>query len=267
MNLKTQPIAVVIILIIALSCSQCAYVFKNKIPMPQVYHKLSVEKRQPTLIIFLPGIFSGPRYFVSKGIISDLRSSLLQADAVALDAHSGYYRDKSLFPRLMQDVIRPARQAGYEMIWLVGVSLGGLGALLFAQEHPHSIDGVIALAPYLGDKELCQEIKQAGGLRDWKPLTPLDADDRYRSVLLWMKQHCAAPRTKPVIYLGYGTKDRFRPLLDLVAEIFPPEQVITLPGGHFWKTWRKIFNKYLEKGIFKTRDALHIEIQSDSEKD
>jgi len=247
-----QPMALMVFL--ALSCSQCAYVFKNIEPIPSVYHTLSEEKKPATLIVLLPGIFSGPDYYVSKGIVGDVRKNRVQADMVAVDAHSGYYRDKSLFPRLLNDIIQPARHSGYTNIWLVGVSLGGLGALLFAQAHPEAIDGIISLAPYLGNKKLYQEIQQTQGFRFWKPSGPIGPEDRYRSVLLWLQQHSTSGNPKPAIYIGYGRDDRFAPLLDLVTEVLPPEHVLTVPGGHFWTTWRTILVHFMNQGIFETEN-------------
>lgn len=228
-------------------------VFKNEVPLPRVYHKVKTEEQPSTLIVFLPGIFSGPHYYVLKGIIGDVKKSGLPMDSVAVDAHSGYYRDESLFFRLSEDIIKPARKEGYDNIWLVGVSLGGLGALLHAKQYPDSIDGVVALAPYFGGKEIQTEIKAAGGFRMWKPVQQLDPQDRYRSILLWLQQYYANNQKKPAIFLGYGRDDRFSDFLDMVAEIMPGDHVITLPGGHFWKTWRNIFNVYLEKDIFKSQ--------------
>ena len=50
--------------------------------------------------------------------------------------------------RLKEDVINPAKEKGYTKIWLVGISLGGLGSLLYAMEHPSDIEGMLVLAPY-----------------------------------------------------------------------------------------------------------------------
>ena len=41
-----------------------------------------------------------------------------------------------------QDVLAPARAAGYRQVWLLGVSLGAFGALAHAAEHPDAVDGV-----------------------------------------------------------------------------------------------------------------------------
>ena len=47
-------------------------------------------------------------------------------DVISVDAHFGYYKNRDLVPRLHDDVITPAQQNGYEKIWLLGVSMGGM---------------------------------------------------------------------------------------------------------------------------------------------
>lgn len=64
------------------------------------------------------------------------------------------------------------RRPGHDHVWVLGVSMGGLGALHYTQQHPDRVDGVIALAPYLGRRRLVAEIRDAGGLARWTPDPP-----------------------------------------------------------------------------------------------
>ena len=64
---------------------------------------------------------------------------------VVADAHVGYFRNRSFEDRLRADVMVPARARGYESIWLAGISLGGLGALLYADEHPEEVAGLLLI--------------------------------------------------------------------------------------------------------------------------
>jgi pimeloyl-ACP methyl ester carboxylesterase len=87
------------------------------------------------LVIFLPGIGDFAEDFESRGFIESLEQSELKADAIAVDAHYGYYARRSLHERLAEDVVLPARSRGYSQIWLVGISMGGIGAALVTSRY------------------------------------------------------------------------------------------------------------------------------------
>ena len=57
-------------------------------------------------------------------------------------------------------------EAGYENIWLLGISMGGLGTLLYASEYPEQVDGVVLLAPFLGDRSAIETIVATGPLEE-----------------------------------------------------------------------------------------------------
>lgn len=115
------------------------------------------------LAVFLPGIGDPPDEFKQHGFFEALHAA--DVDCVGVALHIGYFRAGMAVTRLRTDVILPAREAGYTQILLVGVSLGGLGALLYAREHGVEIAGVALLAPFLGERSLLREIAQAGGSR------------------------------------------------------------------------------------------------------
>ena len=78
---------------------------------------------------------------------SDGRTKLdVNALLAVLDAHVGYYLDRNLVERVESAVIAPARRAGCRRTWMLGISLGGLGALLCARAIPE-VERVILLAP------------------------------------------------------------------------------------------------------------------------
>jgi len=116
-----------------------------------------------SLVIMLPGMGDRAEAFLTAGFLD--AGDQWGFDILAVDAHYGYYVERSLIPRLHEDIIIPARASGYERIWLLGVSMGGFGSLLYAEQHPEAIDGIILLAPYIGDPALANEIEAAGGLR------------------------------------------------------------------------------------------------------
>lgn len=196
------------------------------------------------LIVFLPGIGDLAEDFVRSGFIADLRQHGIQADAVAIDAHYGYYASRAIHTRIAEDIIAAAHDAGYERIWLAGISLGGFGATSFAALHSSQIAGLLLLAPYLGSGELVSEVASAGGIRSWEPGVIRD-DDYTRAVWAWLKNEHVSQRESLPIYLGYGRSDRFARANSLLADVLPDRHVHSIPGGHDWRTWKKLWQQML----------------------
>jgi pimeloyl-ACP methyl ester carboxylesterase len=201
------------------------------------------------MLVMLPGARDCPQDFAEQGFIHAIRKRRLRVDVVAVDAHLGYYLQRSVIDRLTTDIIAPARAKGYSRIWLMGISLGGLGSLIYAREHAAGIEGVILLAPFLGARGTIAEVARAGGLSQWQPgeITP---DDDERRILAWLKSYQANDPTLPKIYLGYGTRDRFAPASIMLSERLPGRRVATVEGGHDWPTWVDLWNKLLEQDLF-----------------
>jgi S-formylglutathione hydrolase FrmB len=173
----------------------------------------------------------------------------ITADMAVVDAHYGYYANRSILDRLHHDVIQPAREAR-SAISLVGISLGGLGALLYAGRYANTIDRVVALAPYLGPPRVLAEIAGAGGLSTWTPSFPLTcSSDEQELRLMWqgLQSRTRQRSGSPEIYLGYGEQDGFRAGHRLLAEALPRGHVVTVPGGHNWATWRQLWDIMLNE--------------------
>ena len=177
----------------------------------------------------------------------------IAADVVLVDAHFGYYRDRSVVDRLQADVIAPALAQGYAHVWLVGISLGGVGALLYTSQQPQAIAGIVAIAPYLGEPATIDAIRAQGGLKSWRsPPDPLAPDDIGTLLWRWLQPYALAdsladaPAARPPLYLGYGLGDRLRPGHDLLAAALPADHVFTAPGGHDYPAWRAVWAQALD---------------------
>ena len=204
------------------------------------------DARHSELMVFLPGIGDVPEDFERNGFVQALRDSARPADIAVADVHFGYYIRRSVLERLRVDVIEPAKSCGYATICLVGISMGGLGALLYAMEHPADVQRLMLLAPYLGDASLGKEIKDAGGLKLWDA-RDVDGDDHPRKLWRWLKQ-CALSQAKcelPEAYLGYGDRDSFAPGNALLGDLLPKHRVFTIRGGHDWQTWKRLWRMFL----------------------
>lgn len=205
-------------------------------------------QRSDTLLVFLPGAFLKPEEFEREGFVAAVRERHVATDVMLVDANVSYYYDQSFVQRLSDDVLAPARSAGYTTIWLVGISIGGFGALTHELSRPGLVDGIVALAPYLGRRPLGAEIQKAGGLRTWKaPETPPD-DEVDRKLWPWLQQYASpqpAGRKLPPLYLGYGLADRFAANHRLLADVLPEGHVFTTEGGHDWPQWSRLWRSLL----------------------
>jgi pimeloyl-ACP methyl ester carboxylesterase len=216
------------------------------VPIGTVDFRQPGVKRQQTLLVFLPGIRDKAFVFVDEGFVAALRENGIKADAIGVEAHLGYYLNKQLLLRLKNDVISPARELGYRQIWLVGISLGGLGALWYDIENPGDVAGIVVLSPYLGEPEVVGEVMRAGGLRAWRPGLNGAPDDQHK---IWQGLKAYELREKNVqrVYLGYGESDKFATADGLLAAVLPPGQVFTTEGGHYWLTWKTLWQRVLER--------------------
>lgn len=227
------------------------------IPIKTVDFTQSGGKRQKTLLVFLPGIRDKAAVFAEEGFVAAVRANGIQADMIGVEAHLGYYVKKEFLPRLKEDVITPARRLGYTNIWLVGISLGGFGAVWYDIENPGDLAGIVVLAPYLGEPEVVEEVAGAGGVRSWHPPSNGEIDDQ-RKIWRGLKNYERHEKSEQRAYLGYGLQDKFAVADGLLAAVLPPGQVFTIEGGHDWSTWRPLWDEILISRAFarKGRERL-----------
>jgi len=231
-------------LAVPLLLAGCAMWRPAVVPMRMLTETARCDSPVRTLLVMLPGSYSLPEEFQSEGFVRIARAHQLAADLRLVDAHVRYYQERSVIDRLAEDVIRPARAQGYRQIWLVGISIGAVGAMLYADAHPDDVDGVVLIAPYLGTQLTAKEIKTAGGLARWPSpeVTPGDID-----TILWhwlQGQTSAASSVKKLpLFLGYGEQDRFRVNDEVLRAALPASQVFTAPGGHDWPAWRAVWER------------------------
>jgi S-formylglutathione hydrolase FrmB len=197
-----------------------------------------------TLIVFLPGIGDTAVDYERHGFIEAVKRAGWPADLVVVDAHYGYYANRTILDRLHADIFEPAKALGYQDRWLVGISLGGFGALLYASRHPMDVTGVVAMAPYLGGSAMVQEIVAAGGVTAWMPTT-VDDRDYERQLWAWLKQYETREVGLPVLCLAYGERDTFVEAHRLLHAILPKEQVFVESGQHDWTTWKRLWARII----------------------
>lgn len=210
-----------------------------------------IEAPQPArrLVVVLPGRRDDLRTLRRSGVVEAIHGSWPDSDVLLVELSLPYYRDGlHAAQRLHDDVIAPTRQREYREVWLSGASLGGLGGLLYAQAYPGELDGLVLLAPFLGDRAILEEIAAAGGVTRWdagpaQALTP-DTWQRefWRHLQGWLRDPANARR----VWLAYGERDRLRRAMPLLAPLLSPGHVLVRPGGHTWKVWTPALREVLE---------------------
>lgn len=206
------------------------------------------------LLVMLPGAYDTPRDLAAQDFVGAVRRrGAASLEMQLVDAHVGYYTERSVTDRLRQDVLAPAGRAGVAQVWLAGISIGGFGALLTARDAeadpaPASppVAGLLLLAPYLGPRRLVAEIVAAGSLAAWDA-RPGDTDEPERRLWRWLQARLApgAAVPAPPIWLGFGRDDRFAAGHRLLAGALPPERVFEVDGGHDWAPWREAWGRML----------------------
>ena len=217
----------------------------SAIPLNLLQDDSACTAQAPVLLVLLPGAHMQPAEMQAQGMVRAVRQRQLAVDVLVAGAGLEYAYDGSILDRLRADVIEPYRSRGYRRIWLAGISLGGFVAMGYALRHPGQIEGIVALAPYLGRRTLVQEVAAAGGPARWRQTAAPRAatDDADHALWLWLS---ARPADAPPLHLGYGREDRFSVGHRLLAQTLPPAQVQVVAGGHDWPAWRVLWSNWLD---------------------
>lgn len=238
---------VVASLVLALA-SGCLRWFPAPAPMRSVAWQRSAAAPARCLVVFLPGMGDDAEDFERHGFVADMVRRGLSVDMVAGNATIGYYARGTFLERTAHDVVGPARARGYREVWLIGMSLGGIGTLYYSRAHLGEVTGVLALAPYLGDRPLIDEIDDQGGLATWQapPRADVLTPDNYqREIWRWLQALTRGRERGPDIYVGFGRSDKLAREDTLLAEALPDDHVYLIPGTHDWTTWRRLFDQFI----------------------
>ena len=201
------------------------------------------------LLLMLPGAKNSPRQLKDYGFIQALRERNLPVDVLALDAHADLYLEQTKIEQVLQHTLEQLHEYGYRRIWLLGISLGGSGAMICATKLRAGIEGIFLLAPFLGTRGMIAEVEAAGGLHRWQA-GEITSRDHERRLLEQIRCNLLKPNELPLIYLGYGSDDRYRGASIMMSECLVPHHVTVIPGGHDWETWANLWGRLLDKGPF-----------------
>ncbi|MBU6448412.1 MAG: alpha/beta fold hydrolase [Rhodospirillales bacterium] len=200
------------------------------------------------LLAMLPGMGIKIEDFATQGLVKLAHAARQAVDVITVKPDQTLYLDGGVAQVLEQTILTPAREAGYRRVWLLGISLGGMGALSCAAKYGDNIEGLILLAPFFGTQGTVAELREAGGFAAWRPEASA-ATPPEREIISWLQTRLAgAPG--PGLWLGHATRDRFATGHRLLAETLPPSKTVEVDGGHDWAAWRMAFQALMARAPF-----------------
>lgn len=210
----------------------------------------SLPVGERVLLVMLPGAGIAAGDFADHGFVAPAQADQPALDIVALRPDLELYLDGTVALVLHETVIAPAIASGIRRIWLLGLSLGGMGALLYVSEYPDLVEGLVLLAPFLGTHGTMAELARAGRFEDWTAEGSA-ATVPERQLLTWLQGHLRAAQKRPNILLGHATRDRFAAGHRLLAAALPPSQVVQVEGVHDWFAWTDAWHVILARAPFQ----------------
>lgn len=243
MRITNLAARTLLFLLAAMAVQSCYYLQASSRPIEQTYYPVASgegKTRAKDLLVMLPGIGDYPKAFQRNQFIQEMKRRQLPLDAVAVNAHIGYYSDRTLLKRLKNDVVEPALEEGYERIHFMGISLGGYGTLLYMREYPEDLTSAILMAPYLGQPNHYGYLLEVTEFPE-KP----HADS---NLWPWLEKLPSNQRRK--IHLAYGLGDQYSEGQELLSRYLPRENTTTVAGGHNWSTWQILWPRLLIRDRF-----------------
>ena len=212
--------------------------------------QLPVGQPAQRLVVVLPGRADDLDALSRSGMAEAIQAAWPDADVLLAEVTLGYYMRGDAPERLHAEVIAPARERGrYREVWLAGASMGGMGVLMYDRLHPGEMDGLVLLAPYLGDAKQLREIGDAGGVAQWDagPPQAADADNWQHELWRHIQRLSRNPDEGSRVWLAYGDSDRLRKTMPLLIPALAQDQVLVREGGHTWTLWSPAMGEVLRK--------------------
>lgn len=235
-----------LLLLVLILLNGCSATGNVRMPIPV----LLVHAPQPAhrVVVMLPGRGDDLVGLQRRGAAGIIQHAWPDADVILTGLTMPYYTGGVAVRRLHDEVIAPLRRKGYRQIWLAGISLGGLGSLLYDQAYPGQIDGMLLLSPYLGERAIQREIRTAGGLAAWQPgpAQPIGPATFQRELWRYLKNWPREPSRTRTVWVAYGASERFRAAIELACPGLPADHVLMLPGHHDWTLWKPALSRLLD---------------------
>ncbi len=219
-------------------------------PIPTAYYPAPLPAQR--LVVMLPGRGDTLKGLEDHRVAQIIQAQWPHADVILTGLSMPYYRQGRVPQRLHDEVVAPALARHPLPLWVGGISLGGLGTLLYDHAYPGQAKGLLLLSPYLGDAAIHKEIRRAGGLAAWKPgpWQPMEPKTFQRELWRYIKHWRDDPQRACTVWVAYGDSERFRDSIELMAPLLPADHVMMRPGHHDWALWTPAL-----KALVKRADA------------
>ncbi len=221
-------------------------------PIPTQF--IAAPQKAQRVVVMLPGRGDDLGGLQKRDTAQIIQQQWPDADVVLTGLTMPFYTTGVAARRLHDEVISTLKKHGYRSIWLAGISLGGMGVILYDHDYPGEVDGLLLLSPYLGKDDAQKEIRDAGGLAAWNPGPPMPVGPDTFTRELWrsLKQWSDNPSRRQSVWLAYGADEPFRKPIEMMSPELPAGHVLMLPGHHNWKLWKPALHDLLhaaDKGI------------------
>lgn len=216
-------------------------------PIPTAFYP--APQKAQRLVVMLPGRGDSLADLQRRDVARLIQRQWPHADVILAGLTLPFYMQGHAPQRLHDEVIAPALARSQRPLWLAGISLGGMGALLYDRAYPGQARGMLLLSPYLGDKPIHRRIRDAGGLRAWQPgpPQPMRPDTYQNELWRYLKHWRKEPRRTCTTWVAYGASERFRRPIELMTPLLPSGHVLMLPGHHNWSLWTPAMRDLLER--------------------
>jgi pimeloyl-ACP methyl ester carboxylesterase len=214
-------------------------------PIPTQF--VTSPQKAQRVVVMLPGRGDDLGGLQKRDTAQIIQQEWPDADVILVGLTMPFYTSGVASRRLHDEVMAPLKGRGYKQIWLAGISLGGMGTLLYDHDYPGEVDGMLLLSPYLGKDDVQREIRDAGGLAKWNPgpEQPVGPNNFTRELWRSIKQWSDNPSRRNSVWLAYGDKERLREPIELMSPQLPADHVLMLPGHHNWKLWNPAMHALL----------------------
>lgn len=214
-------------------------------PIPTQF--VAAPQKAQRVVVMLPGRGDDLEGLLKRGTAQIIQQEWPDADVVLVGLTMPFYTNGVAARRLHDEVMVPLKGRRYQQIWLAGISLGGMGTLLYDHDYPGEVDGMLLLSPYLGKGDVQREIRDAGGIAAWKPgpQEPIGPKTFTREMWRSIQQWSTTPSRRNSVWLAYGDKESLRDPIEMMSPQLPSEHVLMLPGKHDWTLWNPAMHALL----------------------
>ena len=105
-----------------------------------------------------------------------------------------------------------------------------------ARRHPRLFERIVLMAPFLGTRGDIARLKSGAN-------SPPKDDAEREMIAIW--RWLTDGGDKPPIAVLHGHEDRFRYAYDFLARRVPDVAIRRIEGGHDWRTWKILWDRWL----------------------